>query len=130
MVSPSILITDDDAAVRETLHAMLEPFGYQIRLAGDGEEALRIALQMDVHLMLLDMHMPRLTGLETIQRVRMVKHRLPCILISAGLNEKLVEQANRIGTYSVLAKPVTRQILAATVQAALQWNYGWPQADQ
>ena len=47
----------------------------------------------EVHLVLLDMHMPRLTGLETIQRVKQLKSRLPCILISAGLDERLVRRA-------------------------------------
>jgi CheY-like chemotaxis protein len=127
MVRPSILITDDDSAFRETLRSMLEPIGCNFTMAGDGEEALEILSKQDVHLMLLDFHMPRLTGIETIRKVRQFKAQLPCILLSAGLTEKITTQARLLNTYSVLAKPVTREILSITVEQALQSSYGWPQ---
>ena len=66
--SPSLLITDDDAGFRETLRGVFEPEGFRTLLAGDGEEALRIVRSKEVHLMLLDMHMPKLTGLEPFDR--------------------------------------------------------------
>src|SRR5262249_61369549 len=59
----SILITDDDAGSRETLREIVEVEGYQTRLAGSGEEALEIVHVERVDLALLDMQMPRLTGL-------------------------------------------------------------------
>jgi CheY-like chemotaxis protein len=127
VVIPSILITDDDTAFRETLQSMLEPFGYQFSFASDGEEALRIIDREKIHLLLLDMHMPRLSGLETIRRIRQKPLRLPCILLSAGLNEQIKQQAQCLEAFSVLPKPVTRQIITDTVQLALQRNYGWPQ---
>ena len=64
--TPSILITDDDHAFRETVKGMLEPRGFRALTAADGEEALKIVGAEPVHLLLLDMHMPRLTGLETL----------------------------------------------------------------
>ena len=124
MVS-SILITDDDQGFRETLRGVLEPEGYHTILAGDGEEALGIVASHDVHLVLLDMHMPRLTGLETIQRVKQFKSRIPCILLSAGLDEALERQARLAEAFSVLAKPVTRRQLTSTVDAAMRRIYGW-----
>ncbi|HEX4148772.1 MAG TPA: response regulator, partial [Pirellulales bacterium] len=57
----SILITDDDPSFRETLRSVFEPRGFRTLLAGDGEEALRIVERDEIHLVLLDMHMPRLT---------------------------------------------------------------------
>jgi len=70
VVTPSLLITDDDAALRETLGGLFQPRGFRVLFAGDGEEALRIVGQEEVHLILLDMHMPKLTGLETLRRVK------------------------------------------------------------
>jgi len=123
--SPSLLITDDDPAFRETLQDVLAPEGYRTLLAGDGEEALGIVRRETVHLVLLDMHMPKLTGLETLRRVRQLKAILPCILLSADLDELIVEQARLLRAFSVLAKPVTRREITGVVRDALKRTYNW-----
>jgi two-component system chemotaxis response regulator CheY len=126
VVVPSLLITDDDTAFRETLCGVFQPRGFRIFSAGDGEEALRIVGQEDVHLVLLDMHMPRLTGLETLRRVKQFRSRLPCILLSARLDELLIQQARLAEAFSVLAKPVSHRLITSTVDQALRRIYGWP----
>ncbi len=125
LAQPSILITDDDPYFRETLRVVFEPSGFRTLLAGDGEEALSIVHHEDVHVVLLDMHMPKLTGLETIRRVKQLKSRLPCILLSAGLDEMLIQQARLAEAFSVLSKPVTRMQLTSVVDQALQRIYNW-----
>jgi len=122
---PSLLITDDDTSFRETLQEMFEPQGFRTFLAGDGEEALRIVRSQEVHLVLLDMHMPKLTGLETLRLVKKVRAVLPCILMSARLDESVVEQARLAHAFSVLAKPVTRGQLISVVRQALARTYNW-----
>ena len=121
---PSLLITDDDHDFRETLRVVFEPHFHTL-LAGDGEEALDIVRRQEVHLLLLDMHMPKLTGLETLRRVKQFKSRLPCILISAGLNESLIDQAQAAEAFSVLPKPITRVQLTTAVEAAMRRVYNW-----
>ena len=69
----TILITDDDPAARETLREVFEPQGYRTYLAESGEEAIDIVKDHDVHLALMDMHLPRLSGLETIAIFRQMK---------------------------------------------------------
>ena len=123
--TPSILITDDDREFRETLRGVFEPRGFRTFLAGDGEEALDIVRGQDVHLLLLDMHMPKLTGLETIRRIKQFKSRLPCILISADLDDRLLQQARLAEVFSVLSKPITRLQLTSVVDLALRRTYGW-----
>src|SRR5271170_3228901 len=76
----SILITDDDPGCREVLRDIFEPEGYRTLLASSGEEAIDIVRDQPVHIALLDMHMPRLTGLETLELVRQINNLLPCIL--------------------------------------------------
>lgn len=122
----SLLITDDDADFRETLRTVFEPRGFRTLLASDGEEALKIVEHDDVHLVLLDMHMPRLTGLETLQRVKRFKHRLPCILLSAAADEELVRRALLAEAFAVLHKPVSQGKITSTVQLALERTYSWP----
>ena len=124
--NPSILIADDDAAFRETLQAMLQPRGFRTLTAADGEETLRIITHEPVHLILLDMHMPRLTGLETVRRIRQLHSRLPCVLISAALDEAIVQQARQAEVFSVLPKPVSCTDITSTVDQVFRRIYGWP----
>ena len=121
---PSLLITDDDRDFRETLRSLFEP-RFRTLVAGDGEEALDIVRSQEVHLLLLDMHMPKLTGLETLRRVKQFKSRLPCILLSAGLDEAIIRQAELAEAFSVLSKPISRQQLTSTVDAAMRRIYNW-----
>ena len=123
--APSLLITDDDRAFRETLQGVFEPQGFRTLLAGDGEEALSIVRNEEVHLLLLDMHMPKLTGLETLRRVKRFKSILPCILLSAQMDDRLVEQARLAQAFSVLAKPVTMRQITGVVCVALERTYHW-----
>jgi CheY-like chemotaxis protein len=127
---PTLLITDDDRDFRETLRSVFEPRGFETFLASDGEEALDIVQQREVHLLLLDMHMPRLSGLETIRRVKQFRNILPCILMSAGLDETLAEEARRANAFSVLRKPVRFQVITGVVRDAMRNVYGWSLVDR
>ena len=122
---PSLLITDDDCSFRETLRGVLEPQGFRTLIARDGEEALEIVRCQEVHLMLLDMHMPKLTGLETLRLVKQFKAILPCIILSADADDELLEQARRAQAFSVLRKPVNRLSLTNLIRTALQRTYNW-----
>src|SRR5262245_66625722 len=104
----SILITDDDLSCRETLREIMEVEGYRTLLASSGEEAVDIVRDQGVHLVLLDMYMPRLTGLETIQLMRQVNASMPCILVTGDVNERLLRQACQVRAYSVIPKPVSQ----------------------
>lgn len=121
----SILITDDDRGFRETLRGVFEPEGFHTMLAENGLEALDILRTSNVHLLLLDMHMPRLTGLETLRMAKKLQSRLPCILLSAHPDERLVEQAMRADAFSFLTKPVSRQAITSAVRTALADTYDW-----
>lgn len=118
-----LLITDDDSCVRETLREIVEPAGYETFLASSGEEAIDIVRTHDVHLALMDMHMPRLTGLETLEIVRQFKGVVPSILISADQDEDLLRKALSAHVYCVLAKPVNRHAVIYVVNRAIQKFY-------
>jgi CheY-like chemotaxis protein len=124
---PSLLITDDDRDFRETLRGVFEPRGFRTLLAADGDEALDIVQRQPVHLALLDMHMPRLSGLETIRRIRQMRLDivLPCILISAALDDAIEEEARRQRAFSVLSKPIRLREITGLVQQALMQTYEW-----
>ncbi len=123
--SPSLLITDDDPNFRETLQGVFEPKGFRTHLAADGEEALQIVRSREIHLVLMDVHMPRLGGLETLRAVKQFRAMLPCILLSAELDEKILEQARLARAFSVLSKPVTLRQVTRVVREALESAYHW-----
>jgi len=126
----SILIADDDSSCRDVLRSIVEPEGYRTVLAGSGEEALDIVHEQTVDLALLDMHMPRLSGLETLELVRQFNALLPCILVTADANEVLIRQAFRARAYSVIPKPVSKNVVLYTVVRALVRVYGGPQGNR
>ena len=120
----SILITDDDPGCREALRDIVEPEGFRTLLASSGEEAVDIVREAHVHVALLDVHMPTLTGLETLELVRQVNAILPCVLVTADASESLMRQALRAHAYSVIAKPVSRSVVLYTVVRAIARAYG------
>jgi CheY-like chemotaxis protein len=120
----SVLITDDDSSCRDALREIFEPEGYRTLLASSGEEALDIVSDAPVDVALLDMHMPRLTGLETLRLVRQINAVLPCILVTADATDGLIRQALHAHAYSVIAKPVSKHVVLYTVVRALVRAYG------
>ncbi len=120
----SILIADDDSQCREALREIMEPEGFRTLLASDGEEALDIVHDQAVHLALFDMHMPRLTGLEALHLLRQFNAMLPCILVTADASEQLMRQAYQARAYSVIPKPISKNVVLYTVVRALMRFYG------
>lgn len=119
----SILITDDDPAVRETLREIFEPVGFHTLLAESGEEAIDIVQAQPVDLALMDMHLPKLSGLETMTLVRQIRGVLPMILISAESDDNLLRRALSAHAFCVLAKPVSRNVVIYVVTKALEKFY-------
>lgn len=120
---PSILVTDDDPVARETFREIFEPQGYTTLLAESGEEAIDIVRGNDVHLALMDMHLPKLSGLETIQILRQMKGLIPTILVSAESDDNLLRKALSAHAFCVLAKPVSKNVVIYVVARALQKFY-------
>jgi CheY-like chemotaxis protein len=125
---PRLLIADDDRDFRATLVDVLRGRGFDTLEAADGEEALDVLHHQQVHLLLLDMHMPRLSGLETIHRWRQqeLEVAVPWILISAALDEAIVAQARAAAAFSILPKPLRLPQLTGAVHDALRQVYNWP----
>ena len=120
-----LLLADDDAQFREVLRSLLEPW-FDLFEAPSGERAVKIVEDRRVDLVLLDMHMEELTGIETARIVKRIDAQLPCILVTADATEDLVEKASQAEIWSVLSKPVRRQDLLETVSAAIDTFYDDP----
>ena len=119
----SILVTDDDDAFRRALRGVFENRGFQLFEACNGEEAIEIVQGESVHIALLDMHMPRLTGLDTLRILKKINALIPCIIMSADMTERLVREALLARAYTVLSKPVSSKFIVHSVIHALRHNY-------
>jgi len=120
----SILITDDDFGCRESLRSIVEAEGFRTYQAASGEEALDIVREQPIHLMLLDFHLPAMTGLEVLELAHQINHLLPCILVTADATEQLMRRAFKARAYSVIPKPVSKNVVLYTVVRALFRVYG------
>ena len=115
----SILVADDDRGSRDTLAQMLADRGFSTITATSGEEAIEIVRVETIHLVFFDMHMPRMTGLEALQQVRVFNELLPAILVTADATREVIRKALQAHVYSVLPKPVNKSVLLHTLARAL-----------
>lgn len=120
-----LLVADDDARFRSVLRSLLEPW-FELFEASSGERAVEIVEDRRIDLLLLDMHMEELTGIETVEIVKRINSRLPCILVTGDATDEVVEKAAEADIWSVLSKPVRRVDLMATVSAAIDNFYDDP----
>ena len=120
-----LLVADDDAEFRRTLRLVLEPH-VDLCEAACGEEAVEIVRTRSIDLVLLDMHMQALSGLDTLRLVKSLRATLPCIIITASFTDELRKRAAQADAFSVLKKPVTRRLLLTTVSRALETAYDDP----
>src|SRR5262245_52949245 len=120
----SILIADDDRTSRDALRDILLPEGFQTITASSGEEAVDIVRSSTIHLLVLDMHMPTLTGVETLRLARQLNPRLPGILVTGDPTESVVRAAIQAQFFSVIPKPVSKHLLLYTLLKALARAYG------
>lgn len=116
----SLLVADDDADIRNALGDLLERDGYRVLRAACGLEALQLAKGEDLHGLIIDMHMPDLTGLQTLKRLQDEMLRIPSILISAEPWKEMQLEAMDVGVFSFIQKPVDEGILRTSVAKLLE----------
>jgi DNA-binding NtrC family response regulator len=114
----SILIVDDELGVRESLRMLLKPY-YEIHTAADGEEALNIIKERKVHLVTLDLNMPRLSGIETLRQIRKVDGEVPIIIITGYGTQKDEEEAFHYGVKDFIAKPFNTAKIVSLINEIL-----------
>ena len=115
---PRILIVDDDPGQRSLLDSFLRSQGFDIITAASGEEALEILRVGGISMMISDVRMPGLSGLETMHRARKEHGVLPILLVTAYADIREAVGAMRDGALNYLAKPIDLDELLTTVQQA------------
>ena len=118
--APRVLIVDDDAFVRVILKDALEGMGYRLLEAADGEEAVAQAALARPDVVLLDLMMPRQSGLEALSRIREVLPGSRVVVISSMDSESLIQQALSAGARSFISKPFHPLEIQGAVRQALE----------
>jgi len=122
---PNVLITDDDAGLRTTLCDALSRRGLRLHQAADGAEAIEVIRRYPIHLALVDVHMPRVGGLEVIRVLAQRPDQMPYILMSAMMDEEIEREAARMRAYKTLHKPIRLKVLRDIVCGGLAEAFGW-----
>lgn len=125
LLVPNLLVTDDDSAFRQVVCEGLSRRGFRVTEASNGEEAIDVISRCEVHVALIDVHMPRVTGLELIRILRERPKSPPFVLMSAELDDEIRREAERMRAYQVLSKPIRLARLTDIVCRALTDVYGW-----
>jgi DNA-binding NtrC family response regulator len=116
--SVQILLVDDDAGQRSLLNSFLQGQGFETVLASSGLEALKILRQQKVQLMVSDVRMPGLSGLETLKKVRVEFPVLPVLLVTAYADIREAIEAMRDGAVNYLQKPIDLDELLGSIRKA------------
>jgi len=119
----TLLLVDDDVAHRTMLKAHLAGEGYQIVEADDGDIGVHLVKQQDVDLVLLDLKMKRMGGMEALAEISKLKPQLPVIIITAFSSVENAVAAIKEGAFDYVTKPIDSDALLLTVKRALEYKH-------
>lgn len=118
-MSQAILIIDDEKAIRKALHEILSFEGYKVDEAADGAEGLKKIEEQNYDCILCDIKMPKMDGIEVLEKTQIIKPDIPFIVISGHGNIETAVDAVRKGAYDYIAKPPDLNRLLITLRNAM-----------
>jgi two-component system nitrogen regulation response regulator NtrX len=120
MAGETVLVVDDEREIRDSLAMILEYEGYSCRSAPDGDTALSLFTNESPELVLLDIRMPGLSGLEVLERLKSIEPSTPVVIISAHGDVPTAVEAIKKGAFDFLEKPLDRDRILLTVRRGLE----------
>ena len=115
-----VMIVDDEEGIRETLAGILEDEGYESISASSGEEAVKKAKEITPDVVLLDVWLTGMDGIQTLQELKASHPALPVIIISGHANIEIAVKATKMGAYDLLEKPLSIEKVLLAVDRALE----------
>ncbi len=114
-----VLLVDDSVDDRASFKAILERKGYKVLETSSGEECLQRVKERKFQVILLDMQLPGINGLDTLQEIKKVRPDLPVIMVTGHSETQMVENAMTRGSFAYLAKPVDIRKLMDVIEQTL-----------
>jgi two-component system OmpR family response regulator len=119
-VAREILVVDDEPGIRTLLGEALRIAGFHPTLVSDGQSAINLLQNQNFDLLLLDINMPRMSGFETLKKVRLFQPTIPVIIVSARHEKIDVIEGFRIGADDYISKPFDLEELVMRVNSVLR----------
>lgn len=119
--SPHILLVDDEQRFAESLQFILMAEDYPSTIASDGSVALELLIQKNFDLVLLDVDLPGMNGVQLISHIKKLFPILPVIMMTGNAAVETAVEAMKIGAYDYLKKPIDHELLKVTIQKALDY---------
>jgi two-component system nitrogen regulation response regulator NtrX len=120
-MAQSILIVDDEAGIRDSLSSILTEEGYAVESVGSGEECLARLAKQQIDLVLLDVWLPKMDGIETLERMRRDGHFPMVVMISGHGNIETAVRATKLGAFDFVEKPLSLEKTTQSVKRALDF---------
>ncbi|NJD90076.1 MAG: sigma-54-dependent Fis family transcriptional regulator, partial [Geobacter sp.] len=118
-MAQTVLVVDDEAGIRSALQGILEDEGYVVSLAVDGLDAIE-SLQRDLpDLVMLDIWMPRMDGMDTLARIKELYPELAVVMISGHGTIETAVKSTKLGAFDFIEKPLSLEKVLVTVHNAI-----------
>jgi DNA-binding NtrC family response regulator len=104
--APLVLLIEDESSIRNSLSIFLEDYGFETQEAEDGEEGLAMIQTIDPDIVLCDLRMPGMDGMEVLAAVQQIRPGLPVIIISGTILGEEIEKAIKMGAFAYIVKPI------------------------
>lgn len=120
-----IMIVDDVTSIREIVAAVLQKSGHRVYQASSGEQALSIAKDRRLHLVMTDVNMPNMDGITLVSRFRSLEHhdQTPILVLAKGAKDENIAKAKAAGATDWVAKPFTEESLIFKINQVLVDHY-------
>ncbi|HHO47529.1 MAG TPA: sigma-54-dependent Fis family transcriptional regulator [Desulfobacteraceae bacterium] len=116
----TILVVDDEPNYQVVLAEILRDEGFEVYTANSGDQGLPIVQSTDLDLVISDIKMPGMDGIQFLENIKKINRQLPVILITAYAEVEMAVEAMRLGAFNYIAKPFSNQALLASVNKAIE----------
>lgn len=118
-MSSKIMVIDDEQAVCDTLKKFLAMKGYDVSVALSGGEAIKKLKEQKFDMVLLDIKMPGMDGIETLRRIREIDERVGIVMVTAVKDNAIGKECMKMGAYDYITKPFSLEYLETVLMVKL-----------